>query len=46
MNGPLHPNVSNAADEAFTPALSTPAGGNSGHTGRGRTWSFTAKIPF
>lgn len=42
----LRANVSNAADEAFTPALSTPAGGNSGHTGRGRTWSFTAKIPF
>lgn len=42
----LRANVSNAADEAFTPALSTPAGGNSGHTGRGRTWSFTAKVPF
>ena len=42
----LRANVANASDVAFTPALSTPAGGNSGHTGRGRTWSFTAKIPF
>ncbi len=39
-------NVANALDEEFTPALSTPAGGNSIDTGRGRTYMLTAKLRF
>jgi len=39
-------NVSNVLDEAYTPALSTPAGGNAIDTGRGRAWMVTLKLPF
>jgi hemoglobin/transferrin/lactoferrin receptor protein len=42
----LSANVANLLDETFTPALSTPAGGNAIDTGRGRTYSLTAKLRF
>ncbi len=42
----LRGNVSNLTDKAYTPALSTPAGGTDIETGRGRTWSLTAKLRF
>lgn len=42
----LRANVANADDTVYTPALSTPAAGTSVETGRGRTWSLTAKYTF
>lgn len=42
----LRLNVSNLTDKAFTPVLSTPAGGNLVETGRGRTWSASVRVPF
>ncbi len=42
----LRLNVSNLTDKAFTPVLSTPAGGNLVETGRGRTWTASVRIPF
>ncbi|MCR6701628.1 MAG: TonB-dependent receptor [Dokdonella sp.] len=42
----LRANVSNLLDEAYTPVLSTPAGGSEIDTGRGRTVSLTAKFRF
>ncbi len=42
----LRANVSNLADTAYTPALSTPAGGTSVDTGRGRSLTFSARYAF
>lgn len=42
----LSANVVNLFDETYTPALSTPPGGSSVDTGRGRTFLFTAKATF
>lgn len=42
----LSANVSNVFDTAYTPALSTPPGGSSVETGRGRTFFLTAKAVF
>ncbi|MBN8481212.1 MAG: TonB-dependent receptor [Xanthomonadales bacterium] len=42
----LRANVSNLADTAYTPALSTPAGGTSVDTGRGRSLSLSARYAF
>lgn len=42
----LRLNVSNLTDKTYTPALSTPAGGNDIDTGRGRTWSVNLRLPF
>lgn len=42
----LRANVSNLGDKAYTPVLSTPAGGTDLDTGRGRTVSVTAKFRF
>ena len=39
-------NVTNVFDVGYTPALSTPATGFSGETGRGRTALFTARAQF
>lgn len=39
-------NVSNALDKAYTPALSTPAGGTASATGRGRTAVLSTRIRF
>ena len=42
----LRLNVSNVGDKVFTPALGTPAAGNSVDTGRGRTFAVSMKIAF
>lgn len=42
----LRANVSNADNTVYTPVLSTPAAGSAVETGRGRTWSLTAKYTF
>ena len=42
----LRANLSNLADTAYTPALSTPAGGTSVDTGRGRSLTLSARYAF
>lgn len=42
----LRANASNLTDKAYTPALSTPAGGTSVDTGRGRSWTLSARYTF
>ncbi len=42
----LSANVSNVFDNSYTPALSTPPGGSTVDTGRGRTFFITAKAKF